>query len=221
MVQLEGEMKQWMNLYPQREKGCQWLNKVGGWWYLGCPKEIVRNALFSVASPQGRTTPADLHVVGLCVEHDSELHCFFTAYCRKMPISSAPNNWLKALRNIVKYNEHALRVANDELAWKLFEKTTEKLEQALDAYQPLIAQNAIETLTFLLKRRRYESGFASVLSSLHQWALTQAGRCSHSRVVRPKGREFARTFIKFLSSEGQMSDIGTLLVDDDEETSLD
>lgn len=216
--QLADEMKWWMERHYLSEKAHQWLCKVGGWWYLGCPRAFVGTALSSVTTPGGgRISASDLHVVGLCLEKEADLRWFFRSYCREMPVSRAPNNWLKALRNIVKYNEHALREANDELACELFEKTTEKLEQVLDTYKPLIAQNAIETLTFLLKRRRYQSGFASVSSGLHLRALDQAERCSRSGVVRPRGKEFARTFIKFLSSEGNMSDIGTLLVDDDED----
>lgn len=214
---VEASINFWIRRNSGDERAHTWLKKVAGWWYLRCPSQYVQDALSSVSNLETIPTGAELHIAGLCVKANRDIARFYRGFCRKIAEVKAPNNWLKALRNIVKFNEHALRDVEPEQARALFGATTARLGTALEGGRPLIAQNSIEALIFMLKRRRYESGFAAKGSDEYKDAYSLARRCTESRYMRSKGRELARKLVKFLGSQGEMSDIGTLLVDEDED----
>ena len=212
---IENGIATWIVRHAYEEDAHLWLKKVVAWWYLRCPRWVVVDALKAVLDFDTPTTVADLLVVGLSLDTSTEITDFFEAFCRKMLSAKAPNNWLKALRDIVKYNEHALRDIGPDLVDRVYRNTHQKLSEALDTNRPLIAQNSIEVLLYTLKRRRYENNFASPGSSNYMEVHILITQCKDSYTMTPKAKKFASVLDKFLSNEGDLQDATTMIYEKD------
>lgn len=213
----------WLANHRFGSKGARWLVKHFGWWHLGCPRELVVPVLHRLGTAPKECTSDDLHLAGLALAKPRDVQTFFVAYLAAMPAVASPNAWLKAFRNIVKFNEHALRETHSVVAEDLYLVTVRRLEWAIDKSRPLIAQHCLEALLFCLKRRRYEETFVKAgspaynetASLLHSW-----DRSGHMR-DKPKLREVNDTFARFLRTEGNLRDLATLLEDEDVDESAD
>lgn len=190
----------------------QWLIKIMAWRYLGCPKEIVRNCLDTVCKRHSAPKPAELLVAGLCLNSSADFELFYRSFNRKVLQSTSPNNWLKALRDIVKYNDDALCAVQSEQMRLLFKNTLQRFEIALVNHKPLIAQNAIEALVFLLKGRRYNPDFVSPNTEEYDLAQRLAVRCSKHHFMTQKCIQFALDFEKFLRSAGDERSAGSFTI---------
>jgi hypothetical protein len=160
----------------------------------------------------------DLHLAGLTLSESEDIEKFFAAYLAALPGSKTPNAWLKAFRNIIKFNEHALAETEPIVIQCLYEATLERLEWAVDQERPLIAQNCLEALLFSLKRRRYDDSFALSGSKLYVQTtrFIAAWDTSGRMRYRTKLIEVRNTFARFLRTEGDLQDLATLLEDEDE-----
>jgi hypothetical protein len=161
LISIELAMQDWIRKNPHERQAINWIKKTAGWWYLGCPAGFVDEAIKDITSPHSSAEEVHLHIAGLCLNSDQQFAEFFVAFIRKIRSSSAPNNWLKALRNLIKYNEFALKDIGDAVADKLLHESAKQLALAVENGRPQITFNALESLFFLLKYRRYRRSFAS------------------------------------------------------------
>jgi hypothetical protein len=216
---LAPRIESWIRRHPFSGKTNGWLRKHLGWWHLGCPRFLVNEVAQRIRIWPDDASAIDLHIAGLCFSSPAEVATFYTAFLTAIPETTRPNLWLKALRNIVKFNEHALAEVSNETAYSLFEQTTERLAQAAILGKPMIAMHSAEALLFLLKRRRYDPAFAGPSSVLYHGAVGQIQACELNRGLRRKFRlnETLATFRKFLDVSAELSDVGTLLVDEDDD----
>ena len=161
LLRIENAMKGWLRRNQHERQAVSWIKKTAGWLYLGCPKSFVTDAVEDISSPYSSVEEVHLHIGGLCLNSEQQIRDFLLAYIRKAPGSSAPNYWLKALRNLIKYNEHALKEIGEDLAAKILSVSVKQLENGVKGGRPQIAFNALESLFFLLKYRRYQRSFVS------------------------------------------------------------
>jgi hypothetical protein len=209
----------WLAANPGQSEVKKLLIKFFGWLHLGCPRSVILPVIKRLSKNPGQCSHEDRHLAGLCLEQSKELGVFYTAFIAEVPISSSPNWWLIAFRNIIKFNEHALKDISSAVANQLFVTTLSRLNCATENSKPRITQNCLEALLFCLKRRRYENAFAvkgsksyaQATEILDRWHTYQQLQC------RPKLEEIKKTFASFLRTEGSLQDIATLLVDDEEE----
>lgn len=208
-------MRKWVKSNPYSRQGISWVKKTAGWLYLGCPDEFVQDAYEDFTSDIKAVEETSLHIAGLCMESENQFLDFFNAFNLKMPQSTAPNNWMKALRNLIKFNEDSLKKVDDEVVEHMFGQTTEKLEWAYHNHRPIITFNALESLFFLLKYRRYNRSFIKEGTFFHQHAQQLAKRIERE-TNRPKTEVLAKKFITFLNWDGDNEGLGDMLQGDDD-----
>ncbi len=206
-------MRKWLRLNPYDRQPIGWIKKTAGWWYLGCPTGFVDEALEDVTSPYASVDEMSLHIAGQCMSEPPQFLQFFGAFRRKMPTSNAPNNWMKALRNLIKLNEATLHEINDEEAEEMFTMCLTKLASAYPS-RPIIAFNTLEALFFLLKYRQRNWTFIPRGSTLHKQAKNLAIRIKNSS-EKPKTRALAKMFIEYLDWEGNDDGMGSIFEGDD------
>lgn len=208
-------MCEWVKNNPYQRQTITWIKKTAGWLYLGCPEEFIDQAFADLYSVDKSVDEMSLHIAGLCMKSDHQFLGFFNAFKQKMPQSSAPNNWMKALKNLIKYNENSLKNIHKDVVESMFVLSIEKLEWAHQNYRPIITFNALEAIFFLLKYRRYNRSFVSEGTTLHALALNLA-KDIERRTNRARTELYAKKFITFLNWKGDNKGISELLVDDDE-----
>lgn len=206
-------MRKWMQRNPYDRQPLGWIKKTAGWWYLGCPTGFVDEALEDVTSPYISVDEMSLHIAGQCMSEPPQFLQFFEAFQRKMPTSNAPNNWMKALRNLIKFNEATLHEIDDEQAGAMFAMCLTKLASAYPA-RPLIAFNTLEALFFLLKYRQRNWGFIPRGSRIYNDAKALAEAIKRD-TPKPKTEKLAIKFIEFLDWEGNDDGMGSIFEGDD------
>ena len=206
-------MRQWMRRNPYDRQPLGWIKKTAGWWYLGCPTGFVDDALEDVTSPFISVDEMSLHIAGQCMSEPPQFLQFFEAFQRKMPTSNAPNNWMKALRNLIKFNEATLHEIDDEQAEAMFALCLTKLASAYPE-RPQIAFNTLEALFFLLKYRQRNWAFISRDTTLHAEAKNLANIIRRS-TPKPKTELLAAKFVEFLDWEGNDDGMGSIFEGDD------
>lgn len=212
---LKVAMCKWVKNNPYERPTIGWIKKTAGWLYLGCPDEFINQAFADFYSINTSVDEMSLHIAGLCMNSDQQFLDFFTAFKLKMPQSSAPNNWMKALRNLIKFNENSLKHVHIDLVELMFELSIQKLEWAHHNYKPIITHNALQAIFFLLKYRRYNRSFISKGTTLHTLALNLA-RDIEKRTTRVKTGDDARKFITFLNWEGKNEDLTGFFEDEED-----
>jgi hypothetical protein len=220
MEELKDAGIRWLGHHRRESKGRRWLVKHFGWWHLGCPRMLINPVLDRIARTPQSCSSDDLHVAGLCLADPDEVAVLFRAYLRVIGSAPSPNAWLKAFKNVIKFNEHALKDIDPSLIGDLYAKTKDRLQWALQNTRPLIAQNCLEALLYCLKRRRYQEGFLIPGSNLYLRTAQLLTDWDDSRKMFNKRKlvEIKDTFSRFLRTEGNLQDLATLLKDDDEES---
>jgi hypothetical protein len=212
---LKTAMRKWIRLNPQTNKGEKWIKKTAGWLYLGCPSEFIKEAISDITGHHVAVDEVHLHIAGLCIGSDTDCIDFFDSFTRKMHESSAPNNWMKALRNLIKLNEDSLKAADESLVEEMFAQSVDKLEWAYENRRPQITFNTLEALFFLLKFRRYHRSFMTNGSSLNKRVNDLCQRIQRE-TPKPRTEQLAEKFITFLNWEGNNDGLGDVLQGDDD-----
>jgi hypothetical protein len=150
------------------------------------------------------------------MESDQQFSGFFHGFKLKMPQSRAPNNWMKALKNLIKYNENSLKNVQKDMVESMFVLSIEKLEWAHQNYRPIITFNALEAIFFLLKYRRYNRSFVSEGTTIHGLALNLA-KDIERKTSKPRTKLYAQKFITFLNWKGDNKGISDLFAEDEED----
>lgn len=220
-----GKLVRWGNVNTSLGKT---LLRASGWFYLAMPKECfdyLRSRL-----TEARYVPLsaeELHAIGLAFEHSEDLCRFYPLALRMLrDFPERPNNWLRAVRNICRFRNHALHpdaISDSDLSQLTEQLFTLLKEQVAQKRFGLIFRNCLETIPFLLKRRRYNPKFLDPHSSLAQQMidfLEELDRRNHKRLPQRLQKPI-RSTIKFLRGEATKSDIDVLLSMEDENDEYD
>jgi hypothetical protein len=164
----------------------------------------------------------ELHAIGLAFETPDDLRQFYPLVVWALRNSSiGPNEWLRAVRNICRFRNHALHpdAISDDYLYQLIEQLLKKLqEQAAQKKFAQIFRNCLEALPFLLKRRRYDPEFLAPASPLAQELIHFLEKVDHESRWRLSRRLHLvpRATINFLQREATESDVEALLGVEDE-----
>jgi hypothetical protein len=196
------------------------LLRAAGWFYLAMPQECYSH-LRNRIRKKGYLTPdlsaVELHAIGLAFNDEHDLAKFYPLVLRALSNPLAPpNNWLRSIRNICRFRNHALKpdVIGDQLLVELVERLFETMaeQQANNNYARIFC-NCLETVPFLLKRRRYDPDFLTPQSVLASRLLQFLERVDGKNLWRlpRKFERVPRATIKFLRMEASGTDIEDLL----------
>ncbi len=133
-------------------------SRLMAWNYHGCPDCVKETTLGKLLS-DANLSVLDLHVLGLTTSGTEDIQAFMERLARELPRIDKANNWLRAFRNIVRLNEHALRDVDDDTVYAIINDVLRRLEMAIKKKSSSIAANCLEAMLYVLKRRRYSSGF--------------------------------------------------------------
>jgi len=143
------------------------LLRAGGWFYLAIPDECrdyLRSQLKTAKSDVLALSVVDLHAIGLGIAAPEDLGQFFPLVVEALRHPEAkPNNWLRAVRNICRFRNHALHTntISDTVLTQLVEVLFDTMRTQISGatFAPRIFGNCLESIPFLLKRRRYDPDF--------------------------------------------------------------
>jgi hypothetical protein len=195
------------------------LLRAGGWFYLAIPLECfnyLQSRLRAANRNLQRLSPEELHAIGLAFEAPDDLLQFYPLVVQALR-TLRPNNWLRAVRNICRFRNHALHpnAISDSVLYQLTEQIFEMLQRQAEhrnfARSPIF-RNCLEPIPFLLKRRRYDPEFLAPTSPLAQKLihfLDKVDRVNHWQLGRLQ--PVPRATINFLQREATESDIEALL----------
>jgi hypothetical protein len=133
-------------------------SRLMAWNYHGCP-DCVKDAAIEKLLADDKLSVLDLHVLGLTISGREEIQAFMDRLARDLPKIEKANNWLRAFRNLVRLNEHALRDVDDATVYDIIKNVLRRLETAIEKTSSSIAANCLEAMLYVLKRRRYSGGF--------------------------------------------------------------
>jgi len=179
--------------------------------WTGGTKRVLWKRAPAMESACGVLVDAHLTAIGHAFERESDLSLVFAAaLARFIWTMDRTNNWLRALRNIVRYRQHALHpsVVPRKILDELTALVVQKLEEQInDGNFHKLFDNCHTILTFLLKRRRYEPDFPSRSGQIE---------CLLDRVISSSGamnrqREWAKLTLHFLKREGTGADLAKFL----------
>ena len=193
------------------------LVRIGGYLYLSMPEEIKQYLKQKSYELPLQLTSYELWAIGRSFSTKDEMGVFYQAFSKKMEDSiERPNNWLSAFRNIVRFRDNAL-------CHSVIDR--EHLDSIVENIGKMIAieiqgnnlkekfKNALISLLFILKRRRYDPDFLSIKDGDRSAAnlydlLSQAYR-EHS--CNKKDKELIGLLNKFLNMETNQDDIDKVL----------
>jgi hypothetical protein len=202
------------------------LLRAAGWFYLAMPGECLTylRERFTTAH-RTSTQPTflallavELHAIGLAFETPNDLRRFYPLVVRALYDSSIrPNEWLRAVRNICRFRNHALHpdAISEANLYRLTERIFEILQGRVtqrNFARGLIFRNCLETIPFLLKRRRYNPEFLAPTSQLAQELIHFLEKLDRGSRRLPRHLQpVPRAAINFLRMEATESDIEALL----------
>ena len=217
-VTLEVEQRLATNRLGHLGKTAERLKRFLAYLRSACPKSLIKVTAYKMEHAPHGCSLVDLLVAGLCFDTPATWTQFYHAFPTTIDSTSRPNAWLKAIRDIVKFNETALAGLNRMQSVALYLALLTRLQKALDAGKPLISQNCFETMLFFLKCRRYHPDFAEPDSVLFLKSLGLVNAAVKSPLLghKRKLQNAVERFSKFLRLQGEQSDIaGTLMEDED------
>src|SRR5271165_424444 len=149
------------------------LLKSGGWFYTAIPEVCLRHLrlrLREYLDGGPHLKAVELVAIGLSFESPDDIGLFFKAFLEFAGDQRVrPNPWLQALRNIVRFRNHALtpEVIDAGALTSIVKQvlTIGRREVSRGNFAKIFA-NCLETIPFLLKRRRYEQEFLEPTSAL-------------------------------------------------------
>ncbi|MBL0717609.1 MAG: hypothetical protein JJV89_06130 [Desulfosarcina sp.] len=166
---------------PQRRKEA--VQRIASWLYLACPPVIIESARQNLKRDMATTSTVNLHTIGLCFKEPSDINSFFVALEQLFhEKSTGINEWLRTIRNIVRFCDYALKpkiVSRNSLE-NIISGLLRSLESQVKSNQyrngqrrlegfgnspeqqpnlKKIFDNCVLAILYLLKRRRYEPDF--------------------------------------------------------------
>jgi hypothetical protein len=183
------------------------------WLYRGCPSEVTEEAFSKVGARDADLAMLDLHIIGLTLGDKPASHIprYMDIMRAKLPLLSAPNNWLRAFRDIVRLNEHALRDVPNATLEAIVDALLQNLGRAISEGKRSLASNCYLSILFLLKRRRYSKSFLSKGDPRYQQILDclddlEAARYKGKPFLTPAKKTFINSLRRFLAYTATLSD---------------
>ncbi len=171
------------------------------WLYRGCPSEVTEEVFAKVGARNTDLGMLDLHIIGLTLgdKPASHIPLYMDIMRAKLPLLTAPNNWLRAFRDIVRLNEHALRDVPNVTLEAIIDALLPKFRNAISLGKRSVASNCYLSILFLLKRRRYSKSFLGKDDQRYHQILDCL---DNLEVAKYKGKPFLteskKTFIESL-----------------------
>lgn len=191
-----------------------------GWMYAACPATLVAEAISNIS--EGRAI--DLHTVGLCCRSKKQLAEFLRHTASRLSTTRVGvNNWLRALRDAVRFQEHCLspdvvcRADVDRIMTAVLDVLAEEIEKGTPKMR---FANCVNALPYLLKRRRYEVDFAAEGSPFFAKTDQLLTICLQPRSrlrLTDKQRRIANSALRFLKTQADRSDLLNEEGDEDSE----
>jgi len=200
-------------------------HRLLGWMYLACPPTIVGLARRELPAPSRLA----LDTMGLCFEDPKDIGVLVHCIAVKLTMErTGVNNWLRALKNIVRFRQHSL--SPDAVPRRdvedVFSAVVSMLEdqRAVGRYAQIFG-NCVWALLGLLKRRRYEATFVERGTRLFALAESVIAKClanpyrANGKRVSDHKLELLEHTRRFLRVEATGEDVAGVLrlVQDDEE----
>jgi hypothetical protein len=183
------------------------------WLYRGCPSEVTEEAFSKVGARDADLAMLDLHIIGLTLGDKPASHIprYMDIMRAKLPLLSAPNNWLRAFRDIVRLNEHALRDVPNATLEAIVDALLQNLGRAISEGKRSLASNCYLSILFLLKRRRYSKSFLSKGDPRYQQILDclddlEAARYKGKPFLTPAKKTFIDSLRRFLAHNATLED---------------
>jgi hypothetical protein len=225
-------------IFTKKKKAVQ---QAASWLYLACPPAIIESARQNLKQNIAATSPVDLHTIGLCWEKLADIKSFFDALERLFQVRrKGINNWLRAIRNIVRFRDHALkremvsRSRLDNIISGLLRSLEAQVKGLVDQYGngqleiesignphrqnpnlERIFDNCVLSILYLLKRRRYEPDFMSSDSEQYR----RLNDIFYTLIQKRRNALSARQFkivsitLRFLRQEASYADLQGIMVE--------
>ena len=217
------------------------IQRAASWLYLACPPVIIESARQNLRRDIARTSQVDLHTIGLCFKEPADIKCFFSALERLFQVrSTGINEWLRTIRNIVRFHDYALKpevVSRDRLENIIsgllrslesqvngqidqYRNCQLQIESIGNPYKPnpklkTIFNNCVLAILYLLKRRRYEPDFLTSDSEYYKRLDDVFSTLIEKRKNALSDRQFKIVSItqKFLHQEASYDDLKEIMVE--------
>lgn len=189
------------------------LLRAAGWLYLAMPADCYEYLRKNLTD---KLTSVELHSIGLAFEKAEDLRVFYPLLITALDSGRRPNHWLRAVRNICRFRNHALKPETmpEELLQRLVQKVLIIMRQQADADNfKRIFSNCLETLPFLLKRRRYDKDFLAPDSKVasHLILFLKKVDKEHRDRLPTRLQGVPKATINFLKMEATATDLEQLL----------
>jgi len=202
--------------------------RTAGWLYLAMPDQCydyLRLRMHEADSSHKKLAAVELHAIGLAFELPDDLGKFYPLAVNALNRQWPPNNWLRAIRNICRFRNHALHpdVISDAtlttLVVHLYEMMWAETQNHNFANK---FNNCLESFPFLLKRRRYDPGFMAPESELARKVISLLKHLdANSHRLSNRMQKVPKSTLNFLCKKATATDIGNLLGMDDGDESDD
>jgi len=197
------------------------LLRAGGWFYLAMPDECrdyLRSQLEEAASDVLALSAVDLHAIGLGISAPDDFRRFFPLVVEALCHPEAkPNNWLRAVRNICRFRNHALHTnaISDTVLTHLVDALFDNMQTQISGgtFAPRIFGNCLESIPFLLKRRRYDPDFLAPDSRVARQLirfLEQVDK-EHRHRLPTRLQGVPKATLNFVSKQATSTDLEQLL----------
>lgn len=183
------------------------------WLYRGCPAKANTEVFAKVRGRDPDLAMLDLHIIGLTMSSDEGNHipCYMKIMQARLPHLSAPNNWLRAFRDVVRLNEHALRDVPNTTLEAIVDALLPKFRHAISWGKRSVASNCYLSILFLLKRRRYSKSFLGKDDLRYQQILDcldelETARYKGKPFLTPAKQTFIESLRRFLANDATLDD---------------
>ena len=201
------------------------LLRAGGWFYLAMPEECynyLRRRIREVKASGASLSDVELHAIGLAFENVEDLRQFYPLLVQALRNALPPNHWLRAARNICRFRNHALSpdAIEDATVANLVARVYSHMQRQMQNQNfGRILANCLETLPFLLKRRRYDPWFLSPEKeqAAETIRLLQYLQTNHCRRLPQRLQEVPKATINFMRRQATDRDLEALLGLEEEE----
>ncbi|MDB4668510.1 hypothetical protein OAF50_01095 [bacterium] len=192
----------------------QELIRAAGWSYLAAPENIVEYLREALESENYLFFNGEhLTAIGNCLDDPEDFRLFFSQLISALGNENLPvNHWLRAIRNLARFRNHTFHtdVISDQQIEFIFQRIFQIMHREINRGNfERIFDNCLETLLFILKRRRYREDFLDpesnyvgkvidVLDSVDQ---------NYRRRLSERTSGFPKITVRFLKMEATRADV--------------
>jgi hypothetical protein len=195
------------------------VQRIASWLYLACPPAIIESVRKKLRRGIASISKVDLHTMGLCFEDPADIKSFFAALEQLFQLRcSGINEWLRTIRNIVRFRDHALQpeIVSKSRLENIISGLLRSLEREVRVSNfAQIYNNCILAILYLLKRRRYEPDFMTSGDDHYQRLddLLSALINKRRNELSNRQSEIVSITLRFLRQEASYADLQGIMVE--------